>query len=170
MKTSNSVLSAVVVSVLGLSAALNAPQALAVDDKIYPGYMCKQYAGTGWVQTGYSSIYNGAVLSGQSVFLDCPVIRDTSGTINGGWVQVTDNNDGENIVCRLFTATPASDSSMLFFFSEVSTSGKNPGPQFKSFASPSSLGANAHYFVDCRIPPRQNGGTSLLHTYKVVEN
>ena len=36
MKTSNSVLSAVVVSVLGLSAALNAPQALAVDDKIYP--------------------------------------------------------------------------------------------------------------------------------------
>lgn len=170
MKTSKSVLSGVIVSALGLSATLGAPEALAVDDKLYAGYMCKQYAGTGWVQTGYGSIYNGAVLSGQSVFLDCPVIRDSSGNITGGWVQVTDNNDGEDIVCRLYTATPAADSSMRFSFTTVNTSGKNPGPQSKHFLPPSSLSAYAHYFIDCRIPPRQNGGTSLLHTYTVYEN
>jgi hypothetical protein len=56
MKTSNSVLSAVVVSVLGLSATLSAPQALASDGKNYPAYMCKQWSGTGWIGDGYTCV------------------------------------------------------------------------------------------------------------------
>lgn len=89
MKTSNSVLSAVVVSVLGLSATLNAPQAYADDEKVYPGNACENSyfldvfdnKKAALVKHNGGGIWNESSLN--DAFITCPIVRDNVSNGNG---------------------------------------------------------------------------------------
>lgn len=178
MKASNSVLSAVIVSVLGLSATLNAPHALAYDAKNYAGYMCKQYAGTGWVGDGYSSIYNGAngsVSPTAWVYLDCPVVKNAKDYgIEKAWVRAVDRHYNEDIVCTLYsTRRRDSDDALIFnTYGPIATAGSGNNVQTLNFGWVGGYGMPGlgHYYLACAIPPTYQGNpynASAIHTYQI---
>lgn len=80
MKTSNTVLGAVVVTVLGLSAGIIAPQAVAAQN-FYPGMMCVKTAGLGTLEEFAGSIRNRSSSSG--VVVACPVVANTFAASRG---------------------------------------------------------------------------------------
>lgn len=175
MKTSISVLSALGVSVLGLCVTLNAPRALAADTKTYPGYMCKQYAGTGTVVEFYGSIVNNQPGPPTHwVYLGCPVVKNLYKAVSSGWVRATDRHLNEDIICQLVGVYRTDNDSAVVYFTS--------GPQYTSGPSPSDINKvqtlnfgfvhNAsfgHYYYSCAIPPGHNGYVSEIHTYSVTE-
>lgn len=73
MKTSNSVLYAVGVAVLGLCVALSAPQAVAgeFDYQVYPGDTCVKLTGANIVRNELGGIQNLSTTA--NLFVSCPV-------------------------------------------------------------------------------------------------
>lgn len=108
MKTSNSVLSAVIGSVLGLAAMLGAPHAYAGDQKVYSGSACgavypQDYANLIRYKEG---IFAGP---GQAV-VSCPIVRDNDTNVNGtngAIVRVYNTrSDAGGTACVLYVMGP----------------------------------------------------------------
>lgn len=168
MKISNSALSAVVVSVLGLAATLNAPQALAVDGKNYPASMCVKWSGTGTTFLSWSSMGNNS--SSGWVYLDCPAVKDAR-NIYSGWVRATDRHYSSDISCGLYSTYRRTSDSAVFYWSPgtKATTGSGNHVQHLSYGG-ASADPYGHYYYSCSIPPTYGGNASQIHTYNVTEN
>lgn len=78
MKTSNIVLCAVSVFVLGLSAAVSPPQALAAVQRVHPASMCVKLAGGANItRGGGGSIMNSSPTT--PLFVTCDVVNEVDG-------------------------------------------------------------------------------------------
>ncbi len=177
MKTSNSVISAAIVSLLGFSATLSAPQAMASDQKVYPASMCNKYAGAGSAVDSYGSLINDSTAG--YVYLDCPVVRDhPASDISSGFVQVTDRSFG-SVGCYLAQVYRRTNDSSVVFFANPSTSyntsgdgSLGPGLITLRFNPPASGIPDGHYYYSCYIPPADDtvdGRVSEIHSYSVTE-
>lgn len=171
MKTSNSVISAAIVSLLGFSATLSAPQAMASDQKVYPASMCNKYAGAGSAVDGYGSLRNDSTAG--YVYLDCPVIRDhPASDISSGFVQVTDRDFNQNAGCYLAQVYRANNNSSVVFYSNGYryTDGSGEALRVLNFGPPANAVPYGQYYYSCMIPPVYQGQVSEIHLYSVTEN
>ncbi len=168
MKTSKTFLSAVIVSMLGLSATLSAPQALAVDKKAYSAFGCVKIFGPGAVFSSGGSIGNQS--SAGFVAVQCPAVKDAT-HIQSGVVQITDQNPTDHVGCMLFMEhRNPSNSAVVFNNSPAKFAPfSGDGTQLLSFG-PIATGQDfAQYYYSCRIPAVHNNKASMIHTYQVVE-
>ena len=141
--------------------------ALADDGKVYPGSMGVRYAGTSTPCLNYSAIGNPS--ANTWLYLDLPVIHDTiGGHIKWGWVKAIDWHWSSNISARLISIYRNGCAFYGWFSPTRYTSGSGCHPQHLSFGS---LGANSisHYYYSCKIPPRYQGRTSYIVSYRVEE-
>jgi hypothetical protein len=179
MKTSNSVRCAVVVAVLGLSAALSAPQAFAAEnsDRVYPADTCgKESGGANITRNGLGGIANHNPTLALAV--SCSIENDVSLQIGQTYIETTDRNPGptfaEEITCFLFQVRRnPSDSSATFWLDARRTQGASDRLQTLLFgpADPTfTTGLASANFYRCNIPPRaSDGAVSEIHLYRVIE-
>lgn len=89
MKTSNSVLCAVVVFGLGLSAAVSPPQALAAIERLHPASMCAKLAGGANITRGG----NGIILNGSptaNLYVTCDLVNEIDLDVAGNHPRITE--------------------------------------------------------------------------------
>jgi hypothetical protein len=184
MKTSNSVLCAVVVAVLGLSAVVSPPQAAAGEgpeiEYVHPASMCVKLAGgANIVRLFDGSIANNSTAA--SLGVSCDVVNKVyiaignQPTITFGTVSTRDLHPSANITCGLCQAarvlqTGVIASTCIF----KTTEGASPSLKFLSFDPPDPTGAitglRSNNFFTCSIPPASDLGASTLNFYSVRED
>ncbi len=171
MKTSNSVLSVVVVCALGLSATLGSPQAFAASYTVYPGNMCVKLDGGANITRTYGSVENHSPT--QWLYMDCNVVNDIYSNIASGWIRTTDRHPSAEIWCTLFQLVRRpQDSTIYFVASNSHTGGETNRVQtlYYDRVDPSvTVGSTSHNFYTCYIPPTYNGLVSGIHDYSFIE-
>jgi hypothetical protein len=179
MKTSNSILCAVIVFVLGLSAAVSPPQALAAVETVHPATMCvKSAGGANIARASGGTITNSSPT--QNLFVQCDVVNDVDlnvagnhPVILGGVISTTDRHPSLGIHCSLFQAVRTfQTSNVIFRFINNFTNGAAENLKFLSYGPPDPTGITgfrSNNFFLCFIPPTSNGNTSEIHFYSVEE-
>lgn len=158
-------------------ATTGAPQAYAADAKNYPGSMCVGHNtpvpvvdvvdGQGRVAWPFS-YDNGAIrnVSGASVFVVCPVVRDhTDRGIASGWVRVINAPGKPIIVCKLVRNNRSGGqmaASVVGPSTVIPIGGSDHQLNYSSLPNP---GATWHYYYYCPIPHE-----SSVVSYQVNEN
>ena len=161
---------------MGTVVALNAmafmpANAFDNDSKVYPGSMCVRYNGAVGdnVNLNYSAIGNPSTT--HTLRVDCPVINDEDGdgTLDA-WFRAIDQSYTSNVYCNVNSFYRSGSSWYGWWTPTRSTSGAGTHVQHVSYGE--DLGANSvsHYFLSCRIPPKYNGHTSYITSYKVQED
>ncbi|WNN91621.1 hypothetical protein [Gloeocapsopsis dulcis] len=147
---------AVLVGMLVSTAAISAP-ALAADNKVYPGGACTA------INSGTAGLFHGNAttnLSNVNINVTCPVVRDVTGTAEGGGPDAFIDVSSPSVSCSLNTlnlqgGTHASRTATPFqLFPNVFRYDIRNVPQV-------SQGA---YRIACFLPP----GTAVLR-YSVAE-
>jgi hypothetical protein len=137
--------------------------ALAVDTKGYPGSYCEASAPSG--RNGFSlgggGIFN---LSAGTLFVSCPVVKDTSG-IQNAQVQVLDKSSITDVSCSL--RTMRNDGSQVATQTAKTTGFSSTALQL-SFGTQSSV-TGGFYTLDCELPALTASGPSGIFMYNIVE-
>lgn len=142
-----------------MSAAVNAEAQTAN----YPGSNCVVYGGTGTLYN-FSTIGNN---SAGTLYLDCPAVNQTPSSIEGGWVNVMDQNTTENVCCSLNSAYGSGSSIWGWWGTTVCSSGYSSNWTKLNFG-PLGNNSDAHIYLSCTIP-RVGVGPSWIATYNVNE-
>jgi|SRR4051812_43966082 len=182
MKTSNSVLCAVVV--LWLSAVVSPPQAFAAIEKIHPATMCGRMpfgldiAGAANItRKTHGIIENNSPT--QILYVTCDIVNDANLAIGGfnpriiqGSISMIDRHPTQEVYCALFQSLSVNGSSITFNFIQNFTTGDSNDVKFLNYGTPdptleTGIASNNWFF--CEIPPTFNGRTSQLISYSVIE-
>jgi hypothetical protein len=184
METSNSVRYAVAVFVLGLSVALSAPQAFAIETnfEIYPGDTCvKLGGGANITRNELGGIANQNPTS--SLFVSCPVPNLVNANGKSDWeigsvlIETTDRNPGDTIAndirCSLLQVKRiVLNSGAEFVINVRGTSSASNNLQTLTIPNLAGnpIGRRSANFIKCLIPRQtSNGAFSELHSYGVFE-
>jgi len=165
MKTSNSVLSAVIVSVLGLSATLGAPQAYAEDQKIYTGTQCRPSYPSDFdkINSPAWGVFVAPYVT-EGAFVSCPITRDNVSNLNGtkqAIVYVFERDPGqEGVICGL-TSYDAFGNQVESRQAGVPVGARN----FQELNVDVNASANLGYYaLACYLPPE-----SGIYSYRINE-
>jgi hypothetical protein len=145
----SSVLCAVVVFVLGLSAAVSPPQALAAIERVHPASMCgKLGGGANITRVNHGIIVNNSPTA--KLFVTCDVVNELDlavagnhPTIKGGTVSGRDRNPSEfqDIYCTLLQSSRVFQTGDVFWtFITNHTNGAAKSLKFLSYGEPDPNG------------------------------
>jgi len=122
------------------------PLVFADDAKMYPGADCDRHSGSDNYDRNNGSIRNSS--TELKLVVMCPILKTTTDTIGGGELRLIDRNPGGNVKCTIY-----SDGENGRSHAEAKTKGSSPFPQEKSFGPVIPMGADAHHYIKCVIPP-----------------
>jgi hypothetical protein len=125
--------------------------AYAADGKGYPGISCVPISG-GVPRFEYGAIGNLSTTS--FMWVECPIINDSSAGLYQSWVKVRDRSLSDSIGCTLYSMHSPAGSSYSYAYT---TRSRGYIGDVETIGSGGVSGGSAYrYFLSCSIPPRSS--------------
>ncbi len=154
--------------------AITSAVTYAGDSKLYPGSMCVKWAGEVTPSYHYSAMGNPS--GNWWMYVDCPAVRDVMrGEVRDAFVGVIDQNRSHNIGCYLCEILIKGEDSITGHCTspKYNKSNLSKNEQLINFGKGGSsnilLPGAAHYFIGCKVPPKDHG-ISYVTRYKLTED
>jgi hypothetical protein len=157
--------------VLAAALGLSAPAAWAGDGKRYTGASCRGATAADDIGLWWGRAYNNS--SRRQATAYCAVVRE-KGDVGDDWIQeaevdVYDHSQVYDVTCTLGAVNPGSlDGGIMLTYQRKSTQGFATGTRRIEFGKMKAYPWEGHV-IYCSLPPREQGLSSEITGYKVVE-
>lgn len=150
----------VIASIACLSITTNA-----LADGNYPGSTCVKTSGP---SPAYGMSTMGNPSSSARMYVDCPMVKNSSSSIKSGWMRVMDRHPSQAIDCTLMSAY-ASGNTVYYYSTSDASAGSAASWQKLTFGSLAEYD-EGYYYYSCSLPPTYNSIMSGIGTYHLNEN